>query len=88
LPLAQILFDAEIERARIIKINVAGGEIEVLRGFAPLCTGVLAFLRRSDAKAHLLKPKAADRPQRITSGERIARIDPQRESIASAPSER
>jgi len=36
LPLSDILRDDEIERARMIKIDVEGAELEVLRGLAPL----------------------------------------------------
>jgi FkbM family methyltransferase len=36
LPLAEILSEDEIRRTRIIKIDVEGGELQVLRGLAPL----------------------------------------------------
>lgn len=36
LPLSEILADGEVERARIIKIDVEGAELQVLRGLAPL----------------------------------------------------
>jgi FkbM family methyltransferase len=58
LPLAEILTDEEIDKARIIKVDVEGAELQVLRGLAPLLGRMRADLEIAMEISPSLMPDA------------------------------
>ena len=65
LPLGEILLPDEVERARIIKIDVEGAELQVLRGLAPL----LARLREDVEIVMEIAP--SQRPEAVQARDEI-----------------